>query len=276
LTYSGTVTLKYKTDEEVGTGNCSCPKKGCGWSGKCSDAPNRKCPNCGTTVRESTTTRTTEHTKTCYIANTEIIVDDAGSLTIPQKGYVDFMAILSAYEGFINTYQDQFIYAVNILTGPAGLYEQLNNFINTTASYVNTMKSQASFANYAHSGAHWPVSSPPSYNWTDSRGSHTVSINTGDWIPPKTKKTEKKSWGGLKKKTCVRLKCYEDEDYAWIEIIRKDDLNQEIKSRNKGGFILGIWNPAGGSYSGTIRRKAWAGYGHSANGWYLKLKKTER
>jgi len=82
------------------------------------------------------------------------------------------------------------------------------------------------------------------YAWADSRGPHSVTVETG---PFKLAATERKQSGNfLFGKTCLNLKQYSDDGTnAWATIARKEP------ARTNSGFWA--WNPFDGSITRTSR-----------------------
>lgn len=85
---------------------------------------------------------------------------------------------------------------------------------------------------------------PVTYRWQDSRGDHSITVETSDFSMPKIKK--KKSFF----KVCLKLKHYDQE--VKVRIIRTDPSGAAVGV----GGLLGRWNPSGG----TITRVSVAEY----------------
>lgn len=95
---------------------------------------------------------------------------------------------------------------------------------------------------------------PVIYNWTDSRGNHSVTVEASQFKIPSTKNTESGNW--LKNEKCIEMVDYYDNNGAntWVKITRQDPANKEIKSGKVG---LGMWNPY---FDGKITKKSRAYY----------------
>ena len=100
------------------------------------------------------------------------------------------------------------------------------------------------------------------YEWQDSRGQHSVTVEIGPFIKAWTSEPIKSGnflWG----KKCIQMNDYCDNtagcpyrgpDRTWVRITRKDPTNQDIG--------LWRWNP----FAGTIRKVARATYNHISVG----------
>lgn len=85
---------------------------------------------------------------------------------------------------------------------------------------------------------------PVTYRWQDSRGDHSITVETSDFSMPKIKK--KKSFF----KVCLKLKHY--KEVVKVRITRTDPSGAAVGV----GGLLGRWNPSGG----TITRVSAAKY----------------
>lgn len=133
--------------------------------------------------------------------------------------------------------------------------------IDNLIDEVETLRTACSYyygdmhAAYAQMGTNYGGLNPLTYAWTDSRGDHGITVETG---PFKLARIEtKKSGGFLKKKVCMVLVDYSDNgSRSWVKVTRKDPANKDLG-------ILGKWNPISGSeFAVTRTAKAAYSYDH--------------
>lgn len=107
---------------------------------------------------------------------------------------------------------------------------QLGNMRNNMQDYYSNMTDT-----YAQMHTDYGGVNPATYQWTDSRGEHSLSAQVGPFRLARV--ITKKSGNFLKKKTCLKLVDYYDSGLrTWIKINRKDPANQEVGS-------IGKWSP---------------------------------
>lgn len=103
----------------------------------------------------------------------------------------------------------------------------------------------------------WPQTL--SYDWTDSRGPHKITVTVSNFTWPRIKK--KTSGSFLMKKVCLVLKI--PSERPWVQVIREDPNTKPVVSQNiSGGAVdYGLqWNPF---YTGTLRRNATVIYNYN-------------
>lgn len=128
------------------------------------------------------------------------------------------------------------------------LVSRISNFQEDIFRYVKEM--QDTYA--AHESGYGGLN-PATYNWTDSRGAHSVKAQVSDYQLARTITTE--SGGSWSKTVCIRLVDYSGT--ASVEITRQDPQSKDLKS---GKVSLGMWNPF---FNGIIKKKSGSSYSYN-------------
>ena len=81
----------------------------------------------------------------------------------------------------------------------------------------------------------WGGENPVTYEWTDSQGEHSVTVEVSDYELAKI--GEKESGGFFSKEHCLVLQNY--QDVCWVEVGRNDQANKDV-----GSFGQWSWNPS--------------------------------
>lgn len=105
--------------------------------------------------------------------------------------------------------------------------------------------------------------SPP-YSWTDSQGTHTITVETGPVTLAYVDEEEDSSFFGLVTKTCLVVENRTDGERCWVKITRQDSGGERNIS-SSGKVDLGWkWNPF--FNNSTITRKSMASYDYNSVG----------
>ena len=120
------------------------------------------------------------------------------------------------------------------------LISKTSAFQDATKQYVKDMENTYAALESGYGGLN-----PATYEWTDSRGDHSIKAYVSPYQLARTETRESGNW--IKKEICIRMVDYSGS--ASIEITRQDPQSKDVKS---GKVILGIWNPF---FSGTIKKR---------------------
>lgn len=123
---------------------------------------------------------------------------------------------------------DEFNAALNAIEE---LRARVDNFRVQLENFADAM--EAAYANANFKTKYGGVN-PVTYKWNDSRGEHSVSVETGPYKLPYVQKIKRGDW--LIGKTTFYLRNYSDGGSStWVRITRRDPAN-------KDSGIAGMWN----------------------------------
>ncbi|MBU3934117.1 hypothetical protein KKD20_06875 [Patescibacteria group bacterium] len=130
-----------------------------------------------------------------------------------------------------------------------GFIDESEDFRLSAREFYDNMNSI--YADLSSAGGANPIT----YTWADSRGDHSVEVETSSyrfaWVRKKTSGDSMR----MKKRVCMVLMDYSGS--CWVKATRNDPANKDLG-------ILGKWNPTGlaGEQSFSISRRGIASYSY--------------
>ncbi len=174
------------------------------------------------------------------------VTGEAISITNPPCKEWDFGSIDADLD-------DEFNYVQNELSD---LIADIEVFRGEILDFYNDMSAMASVITGKYK------ENPVTYEWEDSRGKHSITVQAGPFVIPYIR--YHKDGNFLKYEKCYTLTNYQDDgSLTWIKINRRDPDSKDVSS---GGFISGWFG------LGSVIRKSHVGYSFN----YVAITRTSK